>query len=105
MDHICHSFTLFDTLQKIKPIIVTLSNAHKTLAKLCGIIVLSLTFILTNVLFLPEFSFNLISMSKLCQNSNCLAGFSFENFQLQNMKSKKIIGLAKQVGGLYFLKT
>ncbi|EOY09554.1 Uncharacterized protein TCM_024962 [Theobroma cacao] len=60
---------------------------------------------LSNVLNLPKFSFNLISVSKLTSALNCCISF-FPNFCLfQDLTTKRIIGTGRESEGLYYLDT
>ncbi|XP_073016671.1 uncharacterized protein [Primulina eburnea] len=68
-----------------------------------GDIKLSLTITLSNVLHVPKLSCNLISISKLTQDLKCQAKFSNSNCVFQEVDSGKMIGNAREYGGLYFL--
>ena len=58
---------------------------------------------LTSVLSLPNFSFNLMSVSKLIRALKCYISF-FLNFCLfQNLMTKQIIGRGRESRGLYIL--
>ena len=58
---------------------------------------------LTSVLSLPNFSFNLMSVSKLTRALKCYISF-FPDFCLfQDLMTKQIIGRGRESGGLYIL--
>ena len=58
---------------------------------------------LTPVLSLPNFSFNLMSVSKLTRALECYISF-FPDFCLfQDLMTKQIIGRCREYGGLYIL--
>ena len=60
---------------------------------------------LTCVLSLPQFSFNLIFVSKVTQTLNYSISF-FPNYCLiQDFSTKRIIGRGRESGGLYILDT
>ena len=60
---------------------------------------------LTSVLSLPQFSFNLIYVSKLTRTLNCNISF-FPNYCfIQNLSTKRIIGRGSESRGLYILVT
>ena len=60
---------------------------------------------LTPVPSLPQFSFNLIFVSKLTRTLNCSVSF-FPNYCLiQDLLMKQIIGRGRESGGLYILDT
>ncbi|CAN1192891.1 hypothetical protein LINPERHAP2_LOCUS41754 [Linum perenne] len=64
-DHMCCSLTHFIETKPLANTFVTLPNGHKVSANHIGIIRTSGGLILTNVLHIPSFTFNLISVSKL----------------------------------------
>ena len=60
---------------------------------------------LTSVLSLPQFSFNLISVSKLTRTLKCSISFFSDYCLIQDLFTKRIIGREREYGGLYILKT
>ena len=64
-DHISNSLSYFTAYKHIPPIKVSLPNGILVSATISGTIHLSPSFVLTDVLFLPSFKFNLISVTKL----------------------------------------
>jgi len=53
------------------------------------------------VLYSPHFTLNLISVAKCCDSLTCFFHFSLEKYLIQDQQSLKMIGLAKQMDGLY----
>ncbi|CAL8119604.1 unnamed protein product [Prunus armeniaca] len=70
-----------------------------------GTICFSDDFILHNVLCVPSFRLNLISVSKLTKSSSCLAMFINESCIVQDRRSRKMIGTGIEREGLYYLDT
>ena len=68
-----------------------------------GSVVLSPMLTLKNVLHVPNLSCNLISVSKLAQDINCQTNFFRSHCVFQDLNSGKMIGSAKESGGLYYL--
>jgi len=71
---------------------------------LCLMLTLSLlllNFYLTNVLYSPTFHLNIISVVKHCHSLSCSLNFSFDQCVIQDNKSLRMIGFAKQMDGLY----
>jgi hypothetical protein len=68
-----------------------------------GTVQISATLTLTNVLCVPSFSFNLISVSKLISVLRCCLIFIAEYCFIQQLLGWKMIGLGKERGGLYHL--
>ena len=58
---------------------------------------------LTSVMSLPQFSFNLISMSKLTCTRNCSMSLFSDYCLIQDLLTKPIIGKRRESGGLYIL--
>ena len=58
---------------------------------------------LTSVLSLPNFSFNLMSVSKLTQALKCYILLFLDFCLFQDLMTKQIIGRGGEFGGLYIL--
>ncbi|GAU31820.1 hypothetical protein TSUD_58210 [Trifolium subterraneum] len=103
-DHVCSSYHHFSSFYPIKPVHIKLPNGHSVIVQYAGNIQFSESLYLTDVLYSPEFHLNLISVSKLCKNLNCSIQFFDHKCLLQDMITKKMIGLGDQVDGLYRLQ-
>ena len=60
---------------------------------------------LTSVPSLPQFSFNLIYVSKFTRTLNCNISFFPDHCLIQDLSTKRIIGRGRESGGLYILET
>ena len=60
---------------------------------------------LTFVLSLPQFSFNLIYVSKLTRTLNCSISFFPDYCLILDLSTKRIIGRGREFRGLYILET
>ena len=84
---------------------ITLANGTQTMAK--GIVsaypLSSLP--LTYVLYFPDFIFNLIRISKLIHDLNCLNTFSHSSVILQDHSMGRTIGIGHESQGLYHLNS
>jgi hypothetical protein len=69
-----------------------------------GSIVLSPLLIIQDVLHVPNFSCNLLSVSKLTTKKNCQAHFFDTHCVFQDLISGRMIGSAEQSGGLYYFE-
>jgi hypothetical protein len=82
---------------------VKLPNGKFAAVTHIGIVQILANLILTDVLCVPSFSFNLLSVSKLIKSITCcfilFANFCF----IQNLKSWMTIGLGELKDGLYYL--
>ena len=78
--------------------------ANDSSVKVAGIgsIILSPSLMLLNVLHVPDFSCNLLSISKLTADSNCTVKFTSSTCVFQDRISEQTIGSAKQFSGLYY---
>ena len=103
-DHMIGNSSLFSTFQsQPSPSIVTLADGSQSCVLGSGTIVLTPSIPLTLVLSLPNFSFDLMSVSKLTRALKCYISF-FPNFYLfQDLITKQIIGKGHESGGLYIL--
>ena len=99
-----HSLHFFKSITSSIQISVRLPNGDIVKVTHIGTVQVSASLLLENVLCIPSFSFNLISISKLTQNSSCcyiiLSNFCF----LQDLQHWKMIGFGKKQGGLYTLQ-
>lgn len=78
-----------------KPIFVTLPDSHKVIVTHSGSVSLLSDLILHNVLFIPSFKFNLISVHKLCSQLQKFFLFTPNNcFKLHgpSLKSPMVLG-------------
>ena len=103
--HIVHSITLFTKIIGCVSTFVQLPNGEKVTVTHIGTIQVTSTLILENVLCVPTFTFNLISVSKLTKSlSYCLVFLSNYCFIL-DLTGWKTIGVGKIHHNLYLLKS
>ena len=103
-DHMTGNSSLFSTFQsQPSPSTVTLADGSHSCVLGLGTIVPTPSIPLTSVLSLPNFSFNLMSVSKLTRALKCYISF-FPDFCLfQDLMMKQIIGRGREFGVLYIL--
>ncbi|KAG6531048.1 hypothetical protein ZIOFF_004818 [Zingiber officinale] len=53
---------------------------------------------------LEEIAYNLVSISKLTYDLNCTAKFSAKSCQIQEQGIERMIGIAKEDGGLHYFE-
>ena len=102
-DHMICSTSMFTTITDIVSKSVRLPNGHFASVTHVGTIKISDSLILHNVLCIPSFSFNLLSVSKLLKTLHCCVIFLSQFCFIQHLSSWKTIGVGKEVGGLYHL--
>ena len=75
---------------------ITLANGSQTMAKgigsTCPLLFVPLTF----VLYVPNYSFNLIAISKLTRDPNCLITLSNNSITLQDQSIGRMIGIGRE---------
>ena len=84
---------------------VTLADGSTSCVLGSGTIHPSPLITLTFVMSLPQFSFNLISVSKLTCTLNCSISLFLDHCLIQDLSKKRIIGRGSEFEGLYILET
>ncbi|KAJ9674919.1 hypothetical protein PVL29_024063 [Vitis rotundifolia] len=103
-DHISSNKDLFSSITTTSALpTVTLANGSQTMAKGIGLAHPLPSLPLTSVLYTPECSFNLISISKITRTLNCSITFSDKFVNLQDWRTRKMIGIGRESQGLYHL--
>ena len=69
-----------------------------------GDVKLSSSFTLHNILFVPEFKFNLMSISQLTKSLNFVVFFYPKFFFFQDLTMKTLIGMGEERDDLYYFK-
>ena len=98
-----NSSLLFTFQSQPSPSNVTLADGSHSCVLGSGIIVPTPSIPLTSVLSLPNFSFNLMSISKLTRALKCYILFFPDFCLLQDLMTKQIIGRGRESRGLYIL--
>ena len=89
--YICSNANMFTFLKPVWNSTVSLPNNTKIHVHLYGDIQLAPHFILKNVLFVPQFSFNLISVSAFAFDSSLIVTFSHDHFLIQDPHNSTMI--------------
>ena len=90
--HICANRSLFTTLKPLHNSMVTLPNHTSLPVSFSGEVIMNDCLILRDVLYVPSFKFNIISVSALTLNSTLVVLFSDDGFLIQDINNKKMIG-------------
>jgi hypothetical protein len=98
-DHACYSLSLFSKYRRVKPIPVKIPNGSMAQADIIGEIVITNLLTITNVLYLPHFKYNLLSVSRITKDLNCT--FADNVCIIQNAQ-QKMIGSGRLINGLYY---
>ena len=78
-DHMICDQSLFYNKSTSVSLLINLSNNNYTTATLVGDVKLSDNIMLYNVLFIPDFTYNLLSISHLAKHSSCRVIFDNDN--------------------------
>lgn len=70
-----------------------------------GSVAISDSILIHNVLYVPKFQFNLLSLSKFTKSHNCCVAFYPHRRVFQDLKNGKIIWIGRERHGLYHLST
>ncbi|KAL0312289.1 UNVERIFIED_CONTAM: hypothetical protein Sradi_5628200 [Sesamum radiatum] len=104
-NHICANLQLFSSFTSPKrPITIHLPNGDTQSVSHIGSVKLSQDITLSQVLHIPKFSVNLISVKQLCSDSFFQFRFLNSECILQDPKSEKVVAIGKVVGNLYVLE-
>ena len=101
--HVCSDLSMFRETFTTSDIVVSLPDGTKVPIQYTGTIYLSDSLILKNVLHVPTFHFNLISVSTLLRDNGCSAHFFPDNCFLQACSQDLMIGKGDLHRNLYIL--
>ena len=100
-DHVCTSLSDFTSYKSIPPVLISLPSGHRVFTKFSRDVIFNNKFFLTDVLYVLEFTFNLVSTSNLSTNLKCHLIFSSTNFVIQDNQTKERIVIVEAKDGLY----
>jgi len=102
-DHVACSISVYTNYYKIKLVMVKLPNNQRVTAFFAGTVFLTKDIILHNVLYIPEFMINIISMQRLKKSLKCQFVFTHDVYQIQEKLTLKTIGQAEIKDELYHM--
>ncbi|XP_061358324.1 uncharacterized protein LOC133302545 [Gastrolobium bilobum] len=104
-DHITHTLSQFSTFHKIKPISIHLPNGSTVASSICGTVNITSSLILTDVLYVPSFHINLLSVTKLLSSLPYTITFNESVCVIHERRSSCLmtIGSARRRNGLYVM--
>ena len=100
--HVCCSLSTFTQSTPAQNSFVTLPNSQSVVINRIGYVFLSPDLILNNVMFVPNFHFNLLSISSLTQSYKSSINFMVDSCTKGHTWTKTI-GMSRRHGSLYFL--
>lgn len=102
--HVCSDLEMFTELSPVSSVTVTLPNGTRVPITHTGTINITDSLILYNVLHVPDFRFNLISVSCLVKTLFCSAHFFSNACFLQDLSHGLMIGKGNLFHNLYILE-
>ncbi|KAJ1409194.1 Zinc finger, CCHC-type [Sesbania bispinosa] len=103
-----HMTPLFSLLKGVrnleKPFYITVPTGNTVLVEKMGFIDLNRDIKLNNVLFVPDFSCNLISIHQLTNDLSCTVTYHANYCVIQDQTTKRMIGSGDLHDGVYVLK-
>ncbi|XP_074297465.1 uncharacterized protein LOC141628191 [Silene latifolia] len=102
--HVTGDITWLTSTHSIPPCPITLPNGQCVLAKIAGTVYLNDKLILTNVLFVPSLTCNLLSVSQLVASTNYILSFTHNSCHIQDPSLRMRIGVGELRDGLYFFR-
>ncbi|XP_074278243.1 uncharacterized protein LOC141601836 [Silene latifolia] len=104
-DHMSGYKDIFISLLPLtRPILVGLPDGSTKLVVFSGSVCILPTLIIHNVLYVPEFKYNLLFVGRLLSTSQLLIQFSVENCVIQDPASNLTVAVCPRVAGLYRLR-
>ncbi|CAL1400034.1 unnamed protein product [Linum trigynum] len=100
-DHIICDKSFFMKHKPLNQVFVNLPNGQQVQATHIGIVTLPCGLFITQVLFVPSFAYNLVSVSKLTKNHPVSLTFKSNFCVIQDLITRRRIGLAQVDRGLY----
>ncbi|XP_074292009.1 uncharacterized protein LOC141618841 [Silene latifolia] len=102
--HMTGCFVFLQDVKDIDACMVALPNRKFSKATKEGIVLLGGNLRLKDVLFVPDFNCNLVSIYQLSKDLDCEIKFTNNTCVIQDRISKKTIGTGEQKGRLYLLE-
>ena len=102
--HVCSDLGLFNETVPVAGVTVSLPNDTRVAITHTGTVHLSSSLTLHNVLHVPSFKFNLISVSSLLKSSHCSAHFFADSCFIQEFIQGLTIGRGILLHNLYILQ-
>ncbi|KAJ1440404.1 hypothetical protein SESBI_01976 [Sesbania bispinosa] len=102
--HVTGNLSSLINVKKITNIPVGLSDGKDATTTKEGSVILDGGLQLDNVLFVPQLTCNLISVSQLIDASNCIVQFTNALCVIQDRKTRTLIGEGERIDGLYFFR-
>ncbi|XP_072950413.1 uncharacterized protein [Typha angustifolia] len=94
--HICFTKSAFLHMQPVQNVFITLPNHDKIPVFYMGTVKLNSVLVLKDVLYVPQFKFNLLSVSSLLKDTSIYVKFLGGSCVIQDLRNQKMIGRGKR---------
>ena len=101
--HICCNLKWFHSYNEIAPMSIKLPTGHVSMAIYSGTVKFSPILILYDVLFVLDFNYNLLSVSKMNSSLNSIVSFNGFQCLIQDKKTMRMTGSGDKREDLYYL--
>ncbi|KAL8107853.1 hypothetical protein AgCh_024310 [Apium graveolens] len=103
-DHMCSDLSFFIHINELKGSnnLITIPNGKLSQVTHIGTFKMIEDIVLHDVLYVPDFKFNLVSIPKICKDANCSVVFTNNGYFLQST-SMNSLALGELRDGLYYL--
>lgn len=102
--HITGCISYLTNVKEVTPLPVGLPDGQQVLAVKEGDVNLTKTITLTNVLFVPKLTCNLISVSQLSDDLKYYVLTNSSTCAIQDLQTREVIGTGERRDGLYYLR-
>jgi len=96
--------THFTSYHQINLISVKLPNGNQVIDNYSGSVFLNQNHVIDNILYIPNFTFNILSVGKLIDNLSSVIIFDSSGCHIQDKNSLKMIGSNEMQDKLYILR-
>lgn len=104
-DHMLYDSTLLHNKRRlVKPISIALPDGSVKLVDTIGTVRFNSLLTLQNVLLVPSFKHNLLSVGKLLEDSNLMASFASDMCVFRDLTTKDNVDKGKRMNGFYIIK-
>ncbi|XP_021766280.1 uncharacterized protein LOC110730766 [Chenopodium quinoa] len=103
-NHVSCDLTLFKNVKKIQNCPAGLLDGNSANADQLGTVILPGGLQLENMLYVPQLTCNLISVTQLNDESKCMMQFTNKICVIQDPQTRKVIGVGEREDGLYIFR-
>ena len=103
-NHVTCDLSLLTNVTNVSHCPVGLPDGKNANASKIGSVILQGGLKIDNVLYVPQLNCNLISVTQLSDESNCIMQFTNKLCVIQDLTTRNVIGAGERVNGLYYFR-